>query len=215
MFSRPVRRLVASASTALALTLFGGCASGPNRDECRTADWGTIGFEDGLRGYAADRIGAHRVACAKHQVAPDLAAYEEGRERGLLQYCQPRSGFRVGLNGRAYANVCPPASEPAFVDAYRQGRGIYDVRVDLRRTQSSLQAAKRGVVDAEVAMQNVTAELVQPRQPTDRRVFLATELARLAKQRAEHEAEIQRLTPRADELAGVLRQLERRSAYVL
>ena len=61
------------------------------KSECVTADWRTIGYEDGLRGYPADRIGAHRVACAKHQVAPNLPAYSDGRERGLVEYCQPRT----------------------------------------------------------------------------------------------------------------------------
>jgi len=215
MLTYPVWRLLAGAGTALALTLTAGCASGPDKDECQTANWDTIGYEDGVRGHAADQIRVHRVACAKHQVAPDLAAYVAGRERGLLQYCQPRNGFRVGLNGWGYANVCPPTSEPAFVDAYREGREIHAARVDLRRTQSGMQAAEKGVVDAEMAMQIATAELLQPRLSTDRRVFLATELARLAKQRAKHEAEIQRLTPRAHELAAVVRDLERRSAYVL
>ena len=215
MVTHTARMLLACASTALALTVLGGCASGLGRDECQTADWTTIGYEDGLRGYAADRIGVHRVACAKHQVVPNLAAYAEGRERGLLEYCQPRSGFRAGLNGNGYANVCPPLSEPAFVDAYRQGREIHDARSELHRTQSRLQAAKTGVVDTDTALQIATAELLQPRLPTDRRVFLATELVRLAEQRAQHEAQIQRLTPRARELAGVVRDLERRSPYML
>jgi hypothetical protein len=215
MVTHPARIILACASTVLALTLLGGCASGLSKDECQTADWGTIGYEDGLRGHASDRIGVHRVACAKHQVAPNLAAYAEGRERGLLEYCQPRNGFRAGLNGHAYANVCPRLSEPTFVDAYRQGREIHDARSDLRRTQSRLQSAKNGVVDTDAALQIATAELLQPRLPTDRRLFLATELVRLADQRAEHGAQIQRLTSRARELAGVVRDLERRSPYVL
>ena len=72
-------------STTLASeTLLSACATGMGKDECAAADWRTIGYEDGVRGFPADRIGAHRVACAKHQVTPDLAAYMEGRDRGLV-----------------------------------------------------------------------------------------------------------------------------------
>ena len=63
----------------LAAALLSACATGMGKDECAAADWRTIGYEDGLHGFPADRIGAHRVACAKHQVTPDLAAYMEGR----------------------------------------------------------------------------------------------------------------------------------------
>jgi len=96
----------------LAMVLAGGCSSGLSKNECVTADWHMIGYEDGLHGLPAGRIGVHRVACAKFQVTPNLAAYTEGRERGLLEFCQPRNGFRVGLNGWSYANVCSAASEP-------------------------------------------------------------------------------------------------------
>lgn len=110
-----------------------GCATpADNKEQCLAADWRTVGYEDGLRGAPADRIGGHRVACGKHGVTPDLAAYLDGRERGLQQYCQPRNGFRAGVNGNAYANVCAGAAEAAFIDAYRQGRQIYDARAALR-----------------------------------------------------------------------------------
>ena len=57
----------------LIATVLAGCSTGMGKDECLVADWRTIGYEDGLHGYTADRIGAHRVACAKHQIAPNLA----------------------------------------------------------------------------------------------------------------------------------------------
>jgi hypothetical protein len=61
----------------------------------------------------------------------------------------------------------------------------------------------------------VTAELVQPKMPTDRRVFLAQELARLAGERVELEASIERLAVRSRELTVNVRQLEERSPYPL
>jgi Protein of unknown function (DUF2799) len=215
MSARPARTVLRFVAGMLAATLLVGCATGLGKDECRTADWRTIGYEDGLRGLPADRIGAHRVACAKHQVTPDLAAYTEGRERGLLEYCQPRNGFRAGINGWSYANVCPGATEPAFVQGYRVGREIHDARSELRSTRSRLQSARNGLAQTDVAVQSVTLELVQPDVPTPRRVFLAQELVRLAEQRTELEARINHLTLRTRELVGSVQELERQSPYPL
>ena len=209
------RTLSAVVVGALTAILLASCASGLDRDECRMADWRTIGFEDGLRGMPADRIGVHRTACAKHQVTPDLAAYMEGRARGLVEYCQPKNGFRVGLNGWSYANVCPGPAEPGFVDAYRYGRQIHDARSELRTTHSRLQSAKSGLVQTDTAVQAVTVELVQPKVATERRVFLAQELVRLAEERSELEARINRLTVRSRELSGSVRELESQSPFPL
>jgi hypothetical protein len=209
------RVLAACAAGSLAVALLGSCASGMGKDECVAADWRTIGYEDGLHGQPADRIGVHRAACAKHQVTPDLAAYSEGREHGLREYCQPKNGFRAGINGYAYANVCSGAAEAAFVDSYRFGRQIHDARSELRSTQARLRGAREGVAQTETAMANVTAELVQPKVPTDRRAWLATELVRLTQERTDLLARIDQLAHRTQQLALNVQELERQSPYPL
>jgi hypothetical protein len=215
MSALAARTTLACVTGMLATALLAGCSTGLGKDECRTADWRTIGYEDGLHGSPADRIGSHRVACAKHQVTPDLATYTEGRERGLLEYCQPRNGYRVGLRGWSYANVCSIATEPAFVDGYRYGRQIHDARAELRGTQARLQGAKDGLAQADAAVQGITVELVQPDVATARRVFLAQELVRLAEERIELQARVNRLTLRTRELVASVKELERRSPYAL
>jgi hypothetical protein len=214
-FPLPARTALAMLVGLLAAALLEGCATGMAKDECQMADWRTIGYEDGLHGFSADRIGAHRVACAKFQVAPDLAAYNEGRQRGLLEYCKPRNGYRAGLSGQTYANVCPTTSEPAFVEGYRYGRQIYEARAELRNTQARLKGARDGLVQTDVAAQAATAELVQPRVSAERRVFLAQELVRLGQERSELQGRIQNLTLRTGELAETVHQLERQSPYAL
>lgn len=192
-----------------------GCSSGMGKDQCAVADWTMIGYEDGLHGFAADRIGVHRVACAQYQVTPNLAAYTEGRKRGLIEYCQPKNGFRVGLYGSGYANVCSGPSEPAFVDSYKYGRQIHDTRTELRTTQSRLRGARDGLAQTDAAMASVTTELVLPAVPTDRRVFLATELVRLTQARSDLVARIGDLTLRSQQLAVNVQELERQSPYAL
>jgi hypothetical protein len=174
-----------------------------------------IGYEDGLRGFPADRIGTHRVACAKHQVTPDLAAYMDGRGRGLVEYCQPRNGYRVGLNGSGYANVCPAVTEAEFLNGYQWGRQIHDARVDLRGTQARLRSARDGLAHTDNAIASATAELVLSNLSKDRRLFLAQELVRLGQDRTELAARIDVLTVRAQQLAVNVQQLERQSPYAL
>lgn len=209
------RTLLACAASLLAAAWLGGCSTGMGKDECVAADWRTIGYEDGLRGLPADRISTHRVACAKHNVAPNLAAYTDGRDRGLREYCQPRNGFRVGLAGGRYANVCPGGSEPGFVDGLRHGRHIHDARADLRNTQARLRSARDGLASTETAMQSVTAELVSPNVPVDRRTWLATELVRLTQERTQLVERIDQLTVRTQQLAHNVQELERQSPYPL
>jgi hypothetical protein len=200
----------------VAVGALAGCATpADNQAQCLAADWRTVGYEDGLRGAPADRIGGHRVACGKHGVTPDLAAYLDGRERGLQQYCQPRNGFRAGVNGSAYANVCTGAAEVAFVDAYRQGRQIYDARAALRSAQSQLRNARQGLAKTDTAMTEATAELVSPKVPTERRTALAADLVRLTQQRTALSAQIEQLSARTQELAANVQILERQSPYAL
>jgi hypothetical protein len=198
---------------ALMASLAIGCSSGMGRDQCANADWQMIGFEDGLRGMPAERISVHRVACAKHQVTPDLAAYLAGRDKGLVEYCQPKNGFRVGLHGVGYANVCSGPAEPNFVSSYRYGRQIYDARSELRQAQGRLRAAREDLAQTDTAMSSVSAELILPKVAVDRRAFLATELVRLAQARTEIVANIDYLTQRTQQLAVSVQDLERQSPY--
>jgi len=209
------RTLFACCVGLLTATLLGGCATGMSKDDCALADWQTIGYEDGLRGFPAERIGAHRVACAKHQVTPNLAAYTAGRERGLREYCQPKNGFRVGLQGGGYANVCSGPTETAFVDGYRYGRQIHDARAELRSTHARLRSAREGLAHTNAAMASVTTELVLPSVPTERRTWLATELVRLTQERTELVSRIDQLAAHSQQLAVNVQELERLSPYAL
>jgi len=207
--------LLACFASLLTAALLGGCATGMSKDECALADWQTIGYEDGLRGFPAERIGAHRVACAKHQVTPSLVAYSAGRERGLREFCQPKNGFRVGLHGGGYANVCSGPTEAVFIDSYRYGKQIHDARAELRTTNSRLRNARESLAHTNAAMGSVTAELVLPSVPIERRTWLATELVRLTQERSELVMRIDQLAAHSHQVAISVQELERQSPYAL
>ena len=105
--------------------LITGCQT-MSEDECLTADWRSVGYEDGSIGRAAGNIGRHREACAKFGVTPDLESYNRGRADGLGVFCRPSNGFRLGRNGAEYGAVCPQSLELAFQNSYRSGRMIGD-----------------------------------------------------------------------------------------
>ena len=91
----------------LLCVLMAGCATIP-AEECARVNWYALGFEDGLKGYTADRIAKHREACAAVNVIPDERAYYSGRAEGLHEYCKQENAFVEGLAGREYRGVCPP-----------------------------------------------------------------------------------------------------------
>ncbi len=104
--------------------IFTACAS-LNEDECKLANWEAIGYEDGNKGYGQAQIGKHRSACAKHGVAPDLATYQQGHQRGARAFCNPSRAYSMGKRGSQYKGMCPKDLEPAFIKAYRAGKKVH------------------------------------------------------------------------------------------
>lgn len=103
---------------------FYSCAT-MKKEECLFVDWYNIGFEDGAMGYQTFRISSHRKACSKYGVTPDLKLYQKGRSEGLYEYCTPHKAYTLGLNGRAYNDVCQDELQDPFAQAYNVGRDVY------------------------------------------------------------------------------------------
>ncbi|WP_299732708.1 DUF2799 domain-containing protein [uncultured Endozoicomonas sp.] len=104
-----------------------GCAT-LNKEECETANWNQIGFEDGVSGSSLTMVSSHRKACASHGIGVDLNAYKRGHAEGVLVFCTPRNGFEQGKSGYAYSGICPTEIERNFLKAYDSGKKIYSAR---------------------------------------------------------------------------------------
>lgn len=115
-----------------------GCAT-MSKNECLSGDWRAIGFEDAAKGQGRDRIGEHRQACADYGIAPDLAAYQQGYDQGLLSFCTPRNGYAMGRDGYEYTGICPVEAEEGFLQGYEGGREIYSITSKSNRLGSDLQ----------------------------------------------------------------------------
>lgn len=112
------------------LLILSGCAT-LSEDECRTADWRTIGYEDGMSGQLSRRIGQHREACAEVGIAPDLQAYLAGHKQGVKHFCRPQNGFNLGKRGAGYNGVCSGDAEYKFLRGYRSGKQVHQLYVKI------------------------------------------------------------------------------------
>jgi hypothetical protein len=182
-------------------------------DECRLADWRAIGYEDGASGRSSSQMGERREACAKHGVTPNFAAYQQGREEGLREYCTPASGYRLGRKGRSLSAVCPSELQGDFRDAYKSGREIYQAAAVVRATRSRLKRKKQELDEVRSSLTSKTSKLIAPSTDTERRIELLVEVQELTSRKKAIENEISRLTLKLEKHREELAILEHSSVY--
>ena len=160
------------------LFLLQACAS-MGKDECLSADWRTIGYEDGTHGLSASQIGEHRKDCAKYGVTPNLQAYLAGRDQGLTQYCNADNGFRVGASGARYAGVCPQRLEGDFLSGYRNGHQLYALNAALRSATSRLDSRRHDLDKINKRLKEESLALVAEKTSTAERIKLLADIKTL------------------------------------
>ena len=199
-------------TTLLAACLLSGCAT-MSEEECRTADWRMIGYEDGVAGLSASQIGEHRKACAKHNLTPSMQAYREGREEGLYEYCRPQNAFRLGEHGSPYTGVCPFDTEEDFIAAYSAGKEIYDVHSSIRHLMSVLRRKENELEQMRQDIKANTLEIASDETPNIRRVQLVVETSELAIKQDETTSEIHALKHKVSRKREQLAKLKRFHSY--
>jgi hypothetical protein len=174
----------------LALLVMTGCA-GMSDEECMATDWSAVGYEDGARGYTAESFSRHRKACAKHGITADFNAYQAGRERGLVEYCQPGRGYDVGVSGGRYYGVCSADLEPDFLDAYNEGYHLFTLRSNVNRANSGIYAKEQELENVHNSIRAKEATLINPTTTMEERILLLADLKDLSERTGQLEAEIQ------------------------
>lgn len=177
---------------SLAIAGLGGCAT-MSGDECLTSDWHAIGYEDGARGYTMDQLGQRRKACAKHGVTPDFAAYQNGRDQGLVSYCQPGRGFDIGSSGGRYNGVCSVNLEADFLDAYNAGYHLYSLRSNVNRATTSIRVKEGELERIEDEIRHKEAALISNETSSEQRILLLAELKDLSERTGQLETQIKDL----------------------
>lgn len=126
--------------------LMSGCTS-MSKEECLNADWKMVGLEDGMRGSPESTIGTYRKDCAKINVVPNLAQYQQGHREGARKYCTVTKGYEVGKSGGAYYYVCPADLEPRFLTAYKRGQELYDITRQIKKLETAINNAESRITD--------------------------------------------------------------------
>lgn len=194
------------------LTVLAGCAT-LNEDECITADWYAIGYEDGANGQPDTRIGSHREACAKHGVTPNLRKYRDGHDEGLLTFCTPRNGFNRARNGYQYTGICPALLEAEFLDGYDAGRQIYQATSDVNELvelQKNNEAEQQHI---EQMLSEKEAMLFAHRTPETQRRVIYEEIAQLKKRQGTLEQQRDETIRNLANADTWLRELRNRYSY--
>ncbi len=176
----------------LIFSLVSGCAV-MSEEECNYSDWTAVGYEDGADGRGSDRFGDYRRACADYGVTPDFAAWQAGRERGLVEYCQPSRGFAVGQAGVGYNGVCSAELEPAFLDAYRLGAELFGLRRNLNAIVTDFSSNARAMERIDADIEEIESIIILEETTAEERAALLADMRELSELRGELEVEAELL----------------------
>jgi hypothetical protein len=172
--------------------LIAGC-SGMSEQACLSADWRTVGFEDGTLGRSEAGIGRYRQQCGEHGVAPDLASYRAGHADGVRIYCRESNGFAVGHSGATYQGVCPADLEAAFVAEYNAGRQLHELESALRSVDSRIASNYRAQENITQELTGIAAKMIATDTTPEQRVAMVTRSAELGRRYGELTNEIRDL----------------------
>jgi hypothetical protein len=189
-----------------------GCAT-LNKDECLTADWYQIGYEDGARGYPDTRIASHREACAKHGISPDFRSYQDGHEEGIIRFCTASNGFAQGKRGYEYSGICPPSLENDFLDGYDAGRQIYAVSSAVRNIQNEQRQNENKIESMQAEIITKTNMMLADETTVDQRYALNAEIAQMQQDLGGLEQRNKELIVDLAEAKARLRVLEEKYAF--
>ncbi|WP_237067293.1 DUF2799 domain-containing protein [Microbulbifer guangxiensis] len=197
---------------AIIALLLGGCAT-MSEEECITADWHAIGYEDGAAGQAVAMLGKRRQACADHGVQPDANAYRAGRDEGLELYCTEMRGFRTGRAGGTYGGVCPRDLEGLFLVGYESGRELYEAQRAVNEVANAIQSAHNERENILDDITEMSAHLVSDEATKEERIELLADIARLKTRHSDLEHEIEDMEHELALREAAFHEVEMRTPY--
>lgn len=162
-----------------------------NEQACLVTDWQSVGFEDGAAGRSVTSIGSYRQACTRHGVAPDLAQYRAGHAEGVEVFCRAGNGFEAGRRGYQYQGVCPSSLEPSFLEAYSEGRQLYELESELRAVENQIAARHRRSEQLANDLAGTSAAIIADGTSAVQRAELLINAAAMAKEQGEIADEIE------------------------
>lgn len=173
----------------LCLTALASCAT-MNKSECLTADWYSIGYEDGIDGQPQTKLSRYRQDCADHGVTPKLDAYRNGHFEGSKQFCTRENGFQYGHKGHEYQRSCPSSIERDFLIGYRDGRHLYAVGEQVAQYQRQLERTYQRISELQEQIQRKSDDMIADGLTRDDRLAIRDEIASLQESLAQLESDI-------------------------
>jgi len=193
--------IVKITTIAVISLVFYGCAT-MNANECAVVDWQGRGYEDGSRGYATDRYGRHRKACAKHGVTANFAEYKTGYDQGIQTYCTSGLGYSYGKVNRTFPKVCTGNTTDVVRRGYDLGYEIYLEKRELHQQKAPFKAQISDIdneislllddrLEHEKYLQIAEDGLNDPRNNNIQRLFFYTQRSQMNKLISEIDDEIE------------------------
>lgn len=108
------------------------------QEECLSANWEVIGFEDGALGKPSSFVERHQDTCSKFKVEPNLQVYLQGHAQGLNRYCTYQSGMVLAKNGSDYNLVCSANVFREFKKGFERGKNILSVQQQIQQVHSTV-----------------------------------------------------------------------------
>ena len=161
-----------------ALAVLHGCAT-MNKSQCLTADWRTIGFEDGAKGKPETAISTYRQDCADHGITPDLNTYRLGHREGSETFCTSRNGFNLGKHGDSYKGSCAADLEADFLTGYRDGLELHSFQQAVNGARANLDRQHQQISNLEKTIAGKTGLLVEDGLVKEERIQLLNEIEAL------------------------------------
>jgi hypothetical protein len=179
----------------LGVVLLSACGSTATmgQKECSAVDWRTIGYEDGVAGRSGAQIGVHRRACANFGITPDLEAYRVGRAEGLREFCQPHIGYRAGVTGAPYEDVCPADLAASFLAQYEAGRELFVYEQRVRDVDAQLRGKRAEIARLEDAVARSGLRAIQESNTPDQRVQAVLDAKQYAERTGRLKADVAQL----------------------
>jgi len=179
-----IHTLAKNLKVALILLLasaLSACSSGGTKEHasCERTDWYEIGRRDGSQGATSDKLAQHQARCGEALRDESETMYTNGRNAGLVEYCEPKNGYELGRMGIAYFYVCPSTVESAFLSAFRKCQRAHDLEVESNRLN--------------LKIDELAQRLVASQNSFDQRQ-IASEITQLKRTRTQKEKELATIT---------------------
>lgn len=108
-----------------------------------------LGFKSGMANYCLPETvyatGRSGQAFNPHLCdGSDLKLLGQKHQEGVVAFCQPDNGYRVGAQGAKYAGICPQNLESAFLKQFDQGRKIY-LKGQIEHKENEIEALEKQI----------------------------------------------------------------------